>query len=121
MKRCREQAIARAEADLVDLNEALVCVVLEQDFGLKQAAPVAPAQHIPLLERRHHHCLESIEHADIRMRFQFQEPLQDVSVATRSALDDRQHLVCHRLGRCDEGCQPPRASGALWHCPRRLP
>ena len=33
--------MARAEADLIDLNGALVSVVLEQDFGLEQAAPVS--------------------------------------------------------------------------------
>ena len=51
--------MARAEANLVDINEALVCVVLEHDFGLEQAAPVAPAQHFLLLERRHHHLVKS--------------------------------------------------------------
>ena len=89
--------MARAEANLADLNEALACVVLQHDFGLEQSAPVAPAQQILLLERRHHHCFERIEHADVLVRFEFEELLQQVSVAARSTLDDRQHLACHPL------------------------
>jgi len=116
----KRKAMARAEADLVDLNEALPCVVLHH-FGLEQAAPVTPAQQMLLLERRHHYCLESIEHAVALVRFEFEELLQQRSVAARSTLDDRQHLVCQRLAALKDAGLRLRSEkgrrGRFGHCP----